>query len=40
VTFDSSAAAVGGVAAVPEPTWIGTGTIALLALRRRARRAQ
>jgi hypothetical protein len=40
VTFGSSAAAVGGVAAVPEPTWIGTGTIALLALRRRARRAQ
>ena len=40
VTFSSGAATIGGVAPVPEPTWIGTGAIALLALRRRARRPQ
>jgi hypothetical protein len=37
--FPVSGIGIGGVAAVPEPTWLGTGAIALLALRRRLRRA-
>jgi hypothetical protein len=35
-----SADSLAGVTAVPEPTWLGASAIALLALRRRGRRAQ
>ena len=36
----AGAAGAAGITAVPEPTWLGAGTIALLALRRRARHAE
>ena len=37
--FPTSGVGAGAVTAVPEPTWLGAGAIALLALRRRLRRA-
>jgi hypothetical protein len=36
--FPTGGSVMGGITAVPEPTWLGAGAIAMLALRRRLRR--
>ena len=37
--FPTGGSVIGGITAVPEPTWLGAGAIAMLALRRRLRRS-